>query len=100
MPIALADDMMEPYRPFADRLVLALINEFGTQTELTPEVKKKLLVLPAQDVVLQGETSPMMIAMQRTSASLAKCFLGEARKLFGRIPNRKPGTLSEFHGIG
>jgi CRISPR-associated protein Cas1 len=77
----LADDMMEPYRPFADRLVLALINEFGTQTELTPEVKKKLLVLPAQDVVLQGETSPMMIAMQRTSASLAKCFLGEARKL-------------------
>jgi CRISP-associated protein Cas1 len=72
---------MEPYRPFADRLVLSLVKEFGTQTELTPEIKKKLLSLPAQDVVLLGETSPMMIAMQRTSASLAKCFLGDSRKL-------------------
>lgn len=77
----LADDMMEPYRPIADRLVLSLVEEFGAPTELTPGVKKKLLTLPTLDVVLQNETSPMMIAMQRTSASLAKCFLGESRKL-------------------
>lgn len=77
----LADDMMEPYRPFADQLVVALVKEFGAQAELTPDLKKKLLRLPAQDVRMQDETSPMMIAMQRTSASLAKCFLGESRKL-------------------
>lgn len=75
----LADDIMEPYRPFADRLVISLVEQ-GI-TELTPDSKKKLLALPAQDVTLQGETSPMLIALQRTTASLARCFLGETRKL-------------------
>ncbi|MFM7856683.1 MAG: type II CRISPR-associated endonuclease Cas1, partial [Flammeovirgaceae bacterium] len=78
----LADDIMEPYRPFADMLVRKIMKEAeGPLTDLTPEVKKKLLALPAVDVKLEGETSPLMIAMQRTSASLAKCFLGEARKI-------------------
>jgi CRISPR-associated protein Cas1 len=78
----LADDMMEPYRPVADRLVRKIVKETeGPLTDLTPEIKKKLLALPAIDVKLEGETSPLMIAMQRTSASLAKCFLGEARKI-------------------
>lgn len=77
----LADDIMEPYRPFVDRLVLQLITEEGLSEELTPSVKKKLLVLPTLDVVLQKETSPLMIAMQRTTASLARCFQGETRKI-------------------
>ncbi len=86
----LADDMMEPYRPFADRLVVQLIEENGLAEELTPTIKKKLLVLPALDVCLQGETSPLMVAMQRTSASLAKCFLGETRKVI--YPSLEVGT--------
>ena len=77
----LADDIMEPYRPFADKLVVQLIEEEGLAEELTPAIKKELLVLPAMDVTMQGETSPLMIAMQRTTASLAKCFLGETRKI-------------------
>jgi CRISP-associated protein Cas1 len=78
----LADDMMEPYRPYADKLVVQLIEEEeGIVEELTPTIKKKLLVLPAMDITIQGETSPLMIAMQRTTASLAKCFLGETRKI-------------------
>ena len=77
----LADDIMEPYRPLADKLVVQLIEENGLAEELTPAVKKKLLVVPAMDVNVQGETSPLMIAMQRSSASLAKCFLGETRKI-------------------
>jgi CRISP-associated protein Cas1 len=77
----LADDMMEPYRPYADRLVVQLIEEEGIGEELAPAIKKKLLVLPAIDITMQGETSPLMIAMQRTTASLAKCFLGETRKI-------------------
>ncbi|MCX8491360.1 MAG: type II CRISPR-associated endonuclease Cas1 [Cyclobacteriaceae bacterium] len=77
----LADDMMEPYRPYADKLVVQLIEEEGLAEELTPAIKKKLLVLPAMDINIQGETSPLMIAMQRTTASLAKCFLGETRKV-------------------
>jgi CRISP-associated protein Cas1 len=77
----LADDIMEPYRPFADKLVVQLIEEEGLVEELTPAIKNKLLVLPAIDIDIQGETSPLMIAMQRTTASLAKCFLGETRKI-------------------
>ncbi len=76
----LADDVMEPYRPFADRLVVQLIED-GLTEELTPTIKRKLLTLPAIDITMQGETSPLMIAMQRTTASLAKCFLGETRKI-------------------
>lgn len=78
----LADDIMEPYRPYADLLVRNILKESKTlPLELTPDMKKKLLQLPAIDVVLDGETSPLMIALQRTTASLAKCFLGESRKI-------------------
>lgn len=77
----LADDVMEPYRPLVDRLVLQILKEEEVAEELTPAIKKKLLVLPALDVMMQRETSPLMIALQRTSASMAKCFLGETRKI-------------------
>jgi len=81
----LADDVMEPYRPYVDRLVLSMMADAQVRQlaieELTPDFKKKLLALPAIDVSMQGETSPLMIAVQRTSASLARCFLGESRKL-------------------
>lgn len=78
----LADDIMEPYRPYADMLVRNILKENeGIADELSTETKRKLLTLPALDVKMEGETSPLMIALQRTSASLAKCFLGETRKI-------------------
>ncbi len=77
----LADDMMEPFRPYADQLVVQLILDEGLSEDLSPTIKNKLLGLPAVDVIMQGETSPLMVAVQRTSASLARCFLGESRKL-------------------
>lgn len=77
----LADDIMEPYRPYADQLVLQLVKGEEPYDELTPVIKKKLLTLPATDVMMQGETSPLMVAVQRTTASLARCFTGETRKI-------------------
>ena len=78
----LADDVMEPYRPFVDQLVIKTLNDLEEDSgELTPEVKKKLLVIPAMDVYIDGMRSPLMIAAQRTSASLAKCIAGENRKI-------------------
>ena len=77
----LADDMMEPYRPFADQMIVKMVAENKAEGELTPANKKHFLMLPALDVLIQGETSPLMIATQRTTASLARCFLGESRKL-------------------
>lgn len=82
-PFCLADDVMEPYRPLVDRLVLKITDEFEAEeiTELTPDVKRALLVLPTVDVSIDGSKSPLMVGMQRTAASLMQCFEGEKRKI-------------------
>jgi CRISPR-associated protein Cas1 len=78
---ALADDIMEPYRPFVDGLVVKLVNEHGVPDELTLEHKGQLLKLPVSDVIMDGKLSPLMAALQRTTASLASCFAGNQRKV-------------------
>ncbi|MBS1648197.1 MAG: type II CRISPR-associated endonuclease Cas1 [Bacteroidetes bacterium] len=77
----LADDMMEPYRPFVDIIVRGIVNETTQVENLTPEFKNKLLKLPITDVYINNETSPLSIAMQKTAVSLSKCYSGELRKL-------------------
>jgi len=77
----LADDLMEPYRPYVDKVVYSLIEENGVCDELNKEIKTVLLQVPAMDVSMDGEKSPLMIATQRTAVSLVKCFNGEQRKL-------------------
>lgn len=77
----LADDMMEPYRPFVDMVVRNIIHQTSAVNTLTQEHKTELLKIPAMDVLLNGDKSPLMVAMQRTATSLARCYTGEQRKL-------------------
>jgi len=77
----LADDIMEPYRPFVDKIVCNIIRGNGKFLEMTPSMKKALLEIPAMDVQIDGQKSPLMNAVQRTTASLAKCYEGKARKI-------------------
>jgi CRISP-associated protein Cas1 len=77
----LADDMMEPYRPFVDLVVRQIIDSTSAVETLTQELKVQLLKLPTMDALLNGENSPLMVAMQRTATSLARCYSGEQRKL-------------------
>lgn len=77
----LADDIMEPYRPFVDRLVTELMQQNYNYSEITREFKARLLTIPSLDVIIDGKRSPLMIAVGQTTASLAKCFNGEARKI-------------------
>jgi len=104
----LADDIMEPYRPYVDKLVMGIVDETlktskgytnntskgftpsetltETPTEkerlaLTKELKAELLSIPTLDVVIDGKRSPLMIAAQQTTASLVKCFSGELRRI-------------------
>jgi CRISPR-associated protein Cas1 len=77
----LADDIMESYRPFVDKLVVKIIDEIPNFSELTKEIKAKLLQIPVLDVIIDGQRSPLMIAVGQTTASLAKCYLGEIRKI-------------------
>lgn len=80
-PYCLADDIMEPYRPIVDELVFQIVYEEDDLEELTPALKRKLLQIPAIDIYIDGQTSPLMVGMQRTTASLMQCFEGESRKL-------------------
>lgn len=78
----LADDIMEPYRPYVDEFVYQLVKKKGLPTgELTREWKAELLLIPTIDVVIQGKRSPLMVAVGQTTASLYRCYSGEQRKI-------------------
>jgi CRISPR-associated protein Cas1 len=105
----LADDLMEPYRPFVDAVVRNIVmplvplapagrevglpaegggeGQFGNQKseienlELTPDLKKQLLVVLGNDVLMEGERKPLQLAVGKTCASLAQCLRKEANKI-------------------
>ena len=71
----LADDIMEPYRPFVDEIVFGLYA--NGETELNKEVKAEMLSLLCVDTVFDKITRPLEVGLSVTTASLAKCFSGE-----------------------
>lgn len=78
----LADDIMEPFRPYIDRLVHEMVTEKRSEAlELIKETKAQLLSIPVMDVVIGGKRSPLMVGVSQTTASLFRCFNGEARKI-------------------
>lgn len=77
----LADDIMEPYRPYVDRFVYDIIRQYGENIELSKDIKADLLSIPTLDVVIGGKRSPLMVAASQTTASLYRCFSGEIRKI-------------------
>jgi len=77
----LADDIMEPYRPYVDNLVLDIIESGMEYETIDTGLKKRFLSIPVIDVVIDGERSPLMVAVGQTTASLAKCFNGEIRRI-------------------
>lgn len=77
----LADDIMEPYRPYVDELVIGIIKNEENIVELKKEVKVKLLAIPTLEVCINERRSPLMVAVAQTTASLYKCFAGESRRV-------------------
>lgn len=77
----LADDIMEPYRPYVDRLVVNIMARYGHDMALTREIKMQLLSIPTIDVKIGGKRSPLMVGVSQTTASLYKCFSGKSRKI-------------------
>ena len=72
---------MEPYRPYVDRLVYFITEQYGTDVELSKDIKAELLSIPSLDIVIGGKRSPLMVGVAQTTASLYKCFSGELRKI-------------------
>jgi len=75
----LADDIMEPYRPYVDEIVFGLYTN-GEQ-ELNKDVKAELLKLLYVDTVFDKVTRPLDIGLSVTTSSLAKCFSGDQKKI-------------------
>jgi CRISPR-associated protein Cas1 len=76
----LADDIMEPYRPYVDKYVFDMMR-MGKIEGLTKDIKAKLLSIPVIEVMIGGRRSPLMVAVSQTTSSLVKCFCGESRRL-------------------
>lgn len=87
----LADDIMEPYRPYVDDIVFSIVREYGSDNlELTKEIKVRLLSIPTTEVIIGGKRSPLMVAVSQTTASLYRCFSGELRRI--TYPDIQPST--------
>lgn len=78
-PYCLADDLMEPYRPFVDLLVMKFLEKNPDTEELTKDFKAYLLNIATKDVQIDGLKRPLMVAVKTTSTSLYKCYTGEKR---------------------
>lgn len=85
----LADDIMEPYRPFVDKLIIDTTSSLGDYPiELTKEIKARLLKVPVLDVLIDGKRSPLMNAVATTTSSLYRCYAGELRKIvYPEVPD-------------
>lgn len=78
----LADDIMEPYRPYIDQNVWELVETGqGGKEDLSTELKAKLLDTLTCDIMINDKKRPLMVGLSETTASLARCFKGEDRKI-------------------
>lgn len=77
----LADDIMEPYRPYVDLLVADMVKNKHMTNGLDKEAKKLLLTIPSLDVSFGKVNRPLFVAASITTASLAKCYTKESRKI-------------------
>ncbi len=81
-PYCLADDMMEPLRPFVDSEVFEMFKEYGSlDIEVTKETKKPLLQLLTKEVRIKGKKYPLLESLHLMASSLASCYSGEAKTI-------------------
>jgi len=77
---ALADDIMEPFRPLVDEAVHHIMQNYDEQ-ELNTEIKATLLNVLTRTVYFKNEKSPLMVALQKTASSLQQCYTGKRKKI-------------------
>lgn len=84
-PMRLVDDLMEPFRPIVDLSVYRLKN--NNKTELTPEVKRKLVLTLYEDMQTRAGATPITTCLVKLATSLAHVYLGETNSLELPLPN-------------
>ena len=73
-PFCLADDLMEPYRPFVDMRVLELARSGHDLAELNRAAKTALLSIFNESIEIGSRRTPIGLAVHQTSASLARSY--------------------------
>lgn len=87
----LVDDMMEPLRPFVDYYVAKL--NLSAYTDLTPELKNKLISVLICNAGINGETISVLKCAEMMAASLAKAFRQKDSRLLV-LPVFRPSILN------
>lgn len=77
---ALADDIMEPFRPIVDEKVFEIMQKYDEQ-ELNSVLKAEMLQILTRTVYFKDEKSPLMVGLQKTASSLQQCFTGNRKKI-------------------
>ena len=80
-PYCLASDIMEPYRPIADLLVMKWLQLHPEKQNLDKESKTFLLQIATQDVNIEKLVRPLIVGVKMTASSLLKCYTGEKRQI-------------------
>lgn len=75
----LADDLMEPFRPFVDSVVYNLTMQ--NKIELSKEVKGELISVLYADAIYNKVKRPLSVGLSMTTASLVKCLSKEQIKI-------------------
>ncbi len=90
--LCLADDLMEPFRPWVDYYVYQLIEE-GESLEVNQENKKYLLGMLSQTVIWKDKTLPMMVASHHLMASLKRAFKDKRKNILYPQLSSRMGKL-------
>ncbi len=84
-PYSLVDDLMEPYRPLADSVVIELCDE-SEDIELTPEIKRRLAAVLRLDMQTSKGHSPLCEVLHSQALSLVKSYEKKKPQLsFGKM---------------
>ena len=75
----LADDLMEPFRPFVDGVVYDLA--MRGETELTKDNKGELIRVLYTDTLYEKVKRPLSVGLSMTTASMVKCLSKELSSL-------------------
>ena len=70
---------MEPFRPLVDVKVKALAA--AGHEEIDKETKTELLGLLTAEIQVAEIKGPLMVALERMTASLVRCYAGEQKEL-------------------
>ncbi|MFP4467499.1 MAG: type II CRISPR-associated endonuclease Cas1 [Bacteroidales bacterium] len=77
----LADDVMEPYRPFVDEIVYRIFLMDTTIDSIQKDHKRQLLEVLTEDVMMGKNKRPLMVALSQTTASMVRCFAKTSQKI-------------------